>query len=35
MASENGIDAVCALLLDKGADIQAENEVSGERDLHE
>jgi hypothetical protein len=33
-ASRNGHEAVCALLLDKGADMEAED-VSGERNLHE
>ena len=31
-ASMRGHEAVCVLLVDKGADIQAKNNVSGQRD---
>ena len=31
-ASYNGQEAVCGLLVDKGADIEAKNNVSGQRD---
>jgi ankyrin repeat protein len=34
MASDYGHTAVCALLLDKGADMEAKDFVSGERDVY-
>jgi hypothetical protein len=34
MASDYGHEAVCALLLDKGADMEIKDGVSGERDVY-